>query len=241
MQSEAFLQFADEGSDGLDDLDAFKLRPLSEDFALLYTQLADGTTLDINHLPSPDREVRIPLGLDVTRAGDFELFLSSNSLPDGWMITVRDEFANTETRLDRDTRYRFAESRMAKRGNAVSPEGPVKVAAATAPRFTLIIDPASSTSVDVGPETVGRMELEQNYPNPFNPSTQIRFTLDAGRQTRLTVYDVLGREVATLVNGPMAAGSHSVTFDASALTSGVYLYKLEAGGMTMTKRMTLVK
>jgi hypothetical protein len=85
------------------------------------------------------------------------------------------------------------------------------------------------------------MELEQNYPNPFNPSTQIRFTLDAGRQTRLAIYDVLGREVAVLIDGQLAAGSHSVTFDASNLTSGVYLYKLEAGGMSQTKRMTLVK
>jgi hypothetical protein len=69
----------------------------------------------------------------------------------------------------------------------------------------------------------------------------IGFQLSVAGQATLKVYDVLGREVATLVNGTMAAGSHSVTFDASNLTSGVYMYKLEAGGMTMTKRMTLVK
>jgi hypothetical protein len=83
--------------------------------------------------------------------------------------------------------------------------------------------------------------LSQNYPNPFNPSTVIRFSLPSSHVTRLTVYDVLGREVAVLVDGVLAQGSHSVNFDASAFTSGVYLYKLEAGGMVLTKRMTLIK
>jgi hypothetical protein len=83
--------------------------------------------------------------------------------------------------------------------------------------------------------------LEQNYPNPFNPSTQIRFTLQSSHVTRLTVYDILGREVAVLVNETLPAGSHSVNFDASNLTSGVYVYKLEAGGEVQTRRMTLLK
>jgi hypothetical protein len=65
--------------------------------------------------------------------------------------------------------------------------------------------------------------------------------LETGRLTRLTVYDLLGREVATLVNGTLPAGAHSATFDATNLTSGVYLYKLEAGGHSMTRRMTLIK
>jgi hypothetical protein len=107
--------------------------------------------------------------------------------------------------------------------------------------YALVIEPSSSTSVDRGPETVGRMELEQNYPNPFNPSTVVGFQLSVAGKARLSVYDVLGREVAVLVDGVLAQGSHSVNFDASALPSGVYLYKLEAGGMVATRRMTLVK
>jgi len=242
MQSEAFLEFSEQGDVAKDGKDAYKLRPLSNDYALLYTQLDNGTTLDINHLPIVEDEIQIPLGLDVTRSGEFELFLTSNSLPDEWMISVLDDVTGVETRLDRDTRYRFNEARMAKRGNAVTPDGPEKVAAATSPRFTLIIDPASSTSTeDDGRGTMDEFALAQNYPNPFNPSTQIRFALRASGLARLTVYDVLGREVAVLVNGALPAGAHSVTFDASNLTSGVYMYKLEAGGMVMTKRMTLVK
>ncbi len=99
-------------------------------------------------------------------------------------------------------------------------------------------------SVSTGLEDVEqpvKTELAQNYPNPFNPSTVIRYTLDAGRQTRLAVYDILGRQVAVLVDGMMPAGAHQVSFDASALPSGIYLYSLEAGGERIQRKMTLVK
>ena len=83
--------------------------------------------------------------------------------------------------------------------------------------------------------------LEQNYPNPFNPSTDIRFTLSQTGPVTLTVYDLFGREVATLVNGHKAAGSHEVVFDAGALASGFYVYRLHAGRFSETKVMTLLK
>jgi photosystem II stability/assembly factor-like uncharacterized protein len=83
--------------------------------------------------------------------------------------------------------------------------------------------------------------LEQNYPNPFNPSTVIGYQLAVSSQTTLKVYDVLGREVATLVNERQAAGNHDVKFDASKLTSGIYFYRLTVGGYTQTKKMLLVK
>ena len=83
--------------------------------------------------------------------------------------------------------------------------------------------------------------LSQNYPNPFNPSTKIDFTIPASSQVQLKVYNMLGQEVATLINGALTAGSHTATFDASRLSSGVYLYKLTAGSFVTTKKMVLVK
>lgn len=80
-----------------------------------------------------------------------------------------------------------------------------------------------------------------SYPNPFNPSTQIRFSLDAGRQTRLAVYDILGREVAVLVDGLLPAGRHQVPFDGNGLSSGVYLVRMQAGTETFTRKITLMK
>lgn len=83
--------------------------------------------------------------------------------------------------------------------------------------------------------------LEQNYPNPFNPATQISFTLPEASKVTLTVFDVLGREVATIVDQNMNAGQHTVNFDASELTSGMYIYTITAGNYTASKKMMLLK
>ncbi len=83
--------------------------------------------------------------------------------------------------------------------------------------------------------------LDDAYPNPFNPSTTISFALPAAEMVKLNVFNITGQKVATLANQMMVRGTHEVTFDASALSSGVYLYTLEAGNFTATKKMVLVK
>jgi hypothetical protein len=83
--------------------------------------------------------------------------------------------------------------------------------------------------------------LEQNYPNPFNPSTTIRYQLPQSATVSLKIYDVLGREVQTLVNERQAAGQYSVPFNADGLASGVYFYRLQAGSFVQTKKMMLIK
>ncbi|GAB5518902.1 MAG: hypothetical protein RhofKO_11530 [Rhodothermales bacterium] len=88
------------------------------------------------------------------------------------------------------------------------------------------------------PETV---ELQPNYPNPFNPVTTIGYALPEAGPVRLVVYDLMGREVRVLVDGPRAAGRHEVTFEASGLSSGTYLYRLEAVRTVRTGRMVLLK
>ncbi|MGK9477013.1 T9SS type A sorting domain-containing protein [Melioribacter sp. OK-6-Me] len=83
--------------------------------------------------------------------------------------------------------------------------------------------------------------LSNNYPNPFNPTTKINYSLSKTVNVSLKVYDVLGREVKTLVHGIQNPGSYTVTFDASDLSSGVYFYRLEAGNYSETKQMLLMK
>jgi hypothetical protein len=83
--------------------------------------------------------------------------------------------------------------------------------------------------------------LSQNYPNPFNPTTNISYTIPKAGSVKLVVFDVLGREITTLVNGVKTAGTHVVNFNASSLSSGVYFYRIEAGDFTTTKKMMLVK
>lgn len=84
-------------------------------------------------------------------------------------------------------------------------------------------------------------ELKQNYPNPFNPLTRINFGIPEDGPVRLEVYDALGRQVGRLVDGFMTAGRHEVPFDASRLASGVYLYRMEAGGRSIVRRMTVLR
>jgi hypothetical protein len=83
--------------------------------------------------------------------------------------------------------------------------------------------------------------LEQNYPNPFNPSTVIQYALPQPGAVRLNVYDMMGRKVATLVDGPKAAGYHQVVFDARHLGSGAYMYRLEAGNAVLARTLYLIK
>ena len=87
-----------------------------------------------------------------------------------------------------------------------------------------------------------RFTLSQNYPNPFNPTTRIEFELSSSEQVSLKVYDILGREVAVLLDNQLRnTGAHSVEFEAASLPSGVYLYRLEAGDFSSAKRMILLK
>ena len=92
--------------------------------------------------------------------------------------------------------------------------------------------------ITLSPDSYG---LAQNFPNPFNPVTSIRYSLATGGHTTLRVYNMLGEEVSELVNGYRAAGINEVNFDAAALSSGIYFYRLESGDFKMTKKMVLMK
>ena len=95
--------------------------------------------------------------------------------------------------------------------------------------------------IEVGGEIAKEFSLRQNYPNPFNPSTTISYGLPRQSHVLLTVYSTLGQKVAEIVNGEMEAGNHEVTFDASHLASGAYLYRLTAGAFMETKTFLLVR
>jgi hypothetical protein len=101
-------------------------------------------------------------------------------------------------------------------------------------------DPISQLPID--------FRLEQNYPNPFNPVTTIKYSIPnvtlsgvEGSQVKLKIYDVLGNEVATLVNEFRNAGSYEIDFNASSLSSGIYFYRLQTGSFVQTKKMVIIK
>ena len=99
----------------------------------------------------------------------------------------------------------------------------------------------SETSVTDKPEVVTNYRLSQNYPNPFNPTTNIEYSLQKSENVILKVFNVLGEQVASVVNGVQTAGVHRVQFDGADLNGGVYFYQLIAGDYSETRRMVLLK
>jgi len=98
-----------------------------------------------------------------------------------------------------------------------------------------------SVDVDDDLNSVYDYKLSQNYPNPFNPSTKIDYSIKTEGLVTLKIYNILGQQVAVLVNAIQTPGNHSVSFDASRLASGIYLYKLDSNGFTQTKKMMLIR
>jgi hypothetical protein len=98
-----------------------------------------------------------------------------------------------------------------------------------------------TVGVDDQDPIASQFKLSQNYPNPFNPATVINYSLPTSSDVTLKVYDALGQEVATLVDGYVSAGSHYVQFDASSLSSGVYFYRINAGSFTDSRTLVVLK
>ncbi len=102
-------------------------------------------------------------------------------------------------------------------------------------------NPDSTTSVSDNVSQLFRYSLEQNYPNPFNPTTKINYSIGEQEFVQLSLYNILGEEVAKLVEEIKSAGSYSVSFDASAFPGGVYVYRLQAGGYSSARKMILLR
>ena len=100
---------------------------------------------------------------------------------------------------------------------------------------------SKSTSSEPGMELPSALKLHQNMPNPFNPSTRIDFEIPASGRVQVTLFDLLGRQINTLVDSSLPAGTHSIDFDASGLPSGIYLYTLTTGVGSLTRTMHLAK
>ena len=103
-------------------------------------------------------------------------------------------------------------------------------------RFSVLV-----TSVANPQRVPDEFVLQQNYPNPFNPSTEISFGIPKESRVRIEVYNLLGQQVATVLDGIRSAGYHTVRFDAGALTSGMYMYRLTSGETSLFRKMMFVK
>ena len=139
--------------------------------------------------------------------------------------------------LDSDNQWKVATSQIVDAST-----GSITVSQLAAYSFYALV-PSGATSVETSVASVpGEFTLDQNYPNPFNPTTMIRFRMSTPGIALLKVYDGLGRKVATLVdNKVLGIGEHAATFDADALPTGTYVYRLEINGTVLTRKMLLVR
>ena len=255
------ILFTDRGTEGLDEIDAIKLSPagLAQRYLSFYAMDDENRKYALRSLPTlTGEEVTIPLGIETTEQGSYTL---SWSLPaDGFAganVYLRDHHTGITTQLRDGQTYRFEmeESMVAKDTNSPLERGSNDAcgdagvcpwmsasnatANAQAPRFELIItfDELKDGSSELPAEIV----LRQNYPNPFNPATIITYELPQQVHVRLDVFDMTGRHVAELVNEQVSAGTHHVSFNAMNLSSGVYMYRLQAGGRVLSRQLTLIK
>jgi len=191
----------------------------------------------------------IPLDFATVNSGTYTLNLNGSELSEiESTVILRDLQTGAEHHLSPDNPYTFiydAQQKLASNKEDFNPQTVLtdskSLLLESEHRFELHIQFGNATSTEPVSELPQVFALNQNYPNPFNPSTQIQYALPESVNVRLDVYNVMGQRVATLVNDQKPAGYHTVTFDASRLASGTYLYRLIAGNHVITKKLLLVK
>lgn len=237
MHNSAWLEFTADGSTEKTGGDAWELQPLSEHYALLATQKEDGSLVDIGRYPQA-AELEIPLITEATQAGSYTITVTDFEAS-GQTLYLNDLQRGISIRLKSGMQYSFEIDQAAKAPAdpfAILQDG-LRKQVGDNHRFVI----SSSALENTAGETPQQFNLEQNYPNPFNPVTVIRYQLPVNSDVRLEVFDMAGRQIATLVNTQQEAGTHSVNFDGSNLSSGVYIYRMQADGITFTKKLTLIK
>ena len=166
------------------------------------------------------------------------------TIPSDWELTLHDYDTGENINMRAASEYVFTVGAQAKANpNPLSLlSGPAAVAMkakAEANRFGITIRPTSvSNETEDSPAAFA---LEQNYPNPFNPSTTISYSVQEAGAVSISVYNLMGQKVATLVDETKEAGQYNVRWNAAGAASGMYYYRLEAGGQSITRKMTLIK
>ncbi len=243
------LAFRGYATEEFDRADATKLIPMAATYSTIgfksndMLKAVESLPYDLTEETTIEMEQQL-----VGVSGEFTLdWTGLESIPANWELTFHDYELGTNVDMRAETSYTFeATSESSEKVNPLSMlTGAVaqvqKSKSEDGIRFAITITPnTTSVSNETGDDPIA-FELEQNYPNPFNPSTTINYTVASTGTVTLNVYNLMGQKVAELVNATKAAGSYNVSWDASGAASGMYIYRLEAGGQTLTRKMTLIK
>ncbi len=219
FSDELRLVTRENASTSFDSLDAVKLFPLSFQNININSYSTDSVALTIDTRPL-EEEMIFDLNIEANSTSkELTLSLVENGLSDEWFV----QLINTEI----SERYDLKES------NVELTAGDYNW------QIRITVLTTSTTKPDYGFPTI--LTLQQNYPNPFNPTTSIGYQLPEAANIELSVFNLLGKRVAVLVNEQKPAGYHEVTFDARNLSSGIYIYQLKVKNTVLTKRLTLIK
>ena len=240
------LSFRETATRGHDVDDASKLRPLLSEYATMAFN-SNGVLKSVESLPwELTEEITVPMEEDLVGvSGSFTLaWKGLESVPADWGLTFHDYDTGINSDMRSVSEYTFDVASLAKaQVNPLSvltgPAAVVQKSKTAGTRFAVTITPHTANTE--GEDRASVFALEQNYPNPFNPSTVINYSVANRGKVSLSVYNLLGQRVAQLVNETKAAGSYNVTWNATAAASGMYYYRLEAGGQTLIRKMILIK
>ncbi|TVR16623.1 MAG: BspA family leucine-rich repeat surface protein [Balneolaceae bacterium] len=255
--NQTHLLFSDEGTLGIDRFDVPKLDAsgLAQRWISFHTLDEHGKAYAFRSLPLEfGDQISLPIDIRTTEQGWFEMAwnLPENQqmIGDFWLrdnqtgnvMELRHgqsyRFELVEAIEKRSDRFPLINTRPLKNDREASNEKPIRSAET---RFELLITRGDVDRLSLLGDLPDRISLAQNYPNPFNPSTVISFELPSSSEIRLDLFDITGRHIATLAEGQTSAGRHQVTFEASNLSSGVYLYRLQAGQVAFTRKLTIIK
>jgi hypothetical protein len=242
------LFFSDRAEHGWDLWDASKLTPLSNQYIGMAFRGKRNNSEVLKAQESRPYSMREPITIPAEffsagLEGSAEIYITEAiNMPEGWSVEIEDTFSGKRKLVDEKTPFKFdftatMAAKQAVDGMKSLPVIQSAEVSTESPRFLVHVN----TATDESSTLPSNFTLNQNYPNPFNPTTVISYDLPENSQVNLAVYDMMGRRVATLVNENVAAGTHQVQFDASSLSSGTYMYRLQAGGNIQTKKLTLIK
>lgn len=223
LDSQAHLSFSENAHSGTDATDLLRMKFL------------DGITNQISFLGS-ENELRVFEGRSSTtsseeikiitqteKEGNYTLNWEKwNYIPSNWGLELVDLLTGYRLDMRKEKEYSFFSNGAA--SNTIS-------------RFKILVQRVLITDSD----TLFRYELTQNYPNPFNPNTSILYSLPKAGNVRIEVFNTLGQQVVLLIDEQKSAGKHSIQFNASQFSSGVYFYRIEAGNFSQIRSMVLIK
>ena len=249
----AYLSFNIDALAGIDNADAYKLLPFGADDHLTSMFYVGEVALNTSNLPfnitnpmTADMDVMLLTAANdsfYTNTGDVSMSWDIGSMPDDMTIHLVDQITLDTVDIQAVGSYIFA---LVEKGgfSATGSTSPALYPRIGQNRFKVLVN---TTTVSIDEELLPfQYALHQNYPNPFNPVTTLRYDLPEQSDVTITIYDMLGRQVKTLINQTQDAGYRSVIWDATndynkLVSAGIYLYQIQAGKYISTKKMVLLK